>query len=240
MPLRPLSLCFILGIAGLLLKKRWLVGVGLGVLYVSALRPVSDFLVRGLEEWYPAVEVAACPKADAVLVLSGMLADDQRTSSTEWDRSVDRFERGVELVQAGHAPCIVFTAARIPWQLNPESEGARLRKEALKRGIAPEQALVTDREVQNTADEGRAVRAVMQARGWKKVILVTSAFHMARAMRMMKRSGVEAIPFPADYSTGPHYRSDIRDIVPATVNLEGTELALREWMGMAYYALPGR
>ncbi|MGC4048708.1 MAG: YdcF family protein [Paludibaculum sp.] len=183
--------------------------------------------------------VDRCPQADAIVVLGGSTRPEAPPGALEWNESVDRFERGVDLLRAGKAPVVVFTAARILW--HPEvTEGAMLRDEALRRGLAADQVLLTGELVENTAGEARAIRMMMQQRGWKRVILVTSAFHMRRSMRLMRSEGIDCIPFPTDYQTRRQGRPEPGDFVPQADSLARTERAVREWIGILFYAVRGK
>ena len=134
--LMPTGLCMLLVVASICLKRRWLALAGLAVLWLGSTQPVSNALLRSLEDAYPPVLVADCPQADAVVVLGGGLRDESPAGQPEWSDAVDRFERGVALMQAGKAHYLLFTAAT--WPGLPETEGEMLRRYAVARGIPAE------------------------------------------------------------------------------------------------------
>jgi len=184
------------------------------------------------------MEVNNCPAADAIVVLSGML-DESVTSATEWDKPVDRFERGVELVTAGRAPYLVFTRG-VTWpEVSRESEGERLLREALKHGVPPEKLALTDEPVVETSGEVRSIGRAMQKHGWHKIILVTSAAHMPRAMWLVAKQGIDAIPFPADFEAERKRPLDLQSFLPQARYLDTSERAIRERLGLAYYRVFG-
>jgi Uncharacterized conserved protein len=51
----------------------------------------------------------------------------------------------------------------------------------------------------NTHDEAVAFRKLAQSQGWSKVLLVTSALHMRRAVALFKKQGIEVTPVAADF-----------------------------------------
>jgi len=72
--------------------------------------------MRAVEGWQVRQPAASAPKADAIVVLSGMLRVVPGTHDTaEWRDAVDRFDAGVELARAGKAPLLVFTSEWYPW-----------------------------------------------------------------------------------------------------------------------------
>jgi uncharacterized SAM-binding protein YcdF (DUF218 family) len=234
--IQPLGICFLLGIVALVWRKRWPAVVGMAVLLLASLGVVSGALIGILESQYPVMDVADCPEADAVLVLGGILNDDPRTQTPEWSGAVNRFERGVDLVQTGRVKAIIFTTAKLPWSKSElPDEGTILAQAALARGIAPEQIVRTDGVVENTAGEARELKALMEKHGWRRVVLVTSAFHMPRAMMLMQREGVDVIPFPTDFHNHPGNVRTAMSFVPSADALRWTDVFIREVLGLAYY-----
>ena len=132
-------------------RKKWWPGlVALVVLYLCSIPLVSDGLIGWLETRYPEIPVAECSQQDAVVVLGGILSPKSAGSDRpNWAESVERFEAGVTLVEAGKAGRLVFTGARIPWENGMTTEGEELRREAIARGVPADKIIVT-REVDNT------------------------------------------------------------------------------------------
>lgn len=237
-PFLPIGFCILFGSLGLLLKKRWITGFAIGILGVFSLPPTATWLMSGLENRYPAMEVKDCPKADAIVVLSGML-NEPVTSATEWRYSVDRFERGVELAAAGRAPTLVFTRGLLWPENGSETEGVTLAREAIKHGIPAERVSLTDETVMETSGEMRSIRRAMEKHGWRRIILVTSGFHMPRSMWLAKKEKIDAIPFPADFEAGRLRLFELSSLMLKAEYLEKSERALREWIGLAYYKVFG-
>ncbi|MCP5114397.1 MAG: YdcF family protein [bacterium] len=235
--LMPLGLVFCLIAAGLVFKKRWLVVAGLALLMVASTPVVGNGLVSILERQYPLVEVADCPRADAVVVLGGVVSDSRGSvESIEWSDAVDRFLKGLFLVQAGKAPALVLSGGDLPWAA-PEYTGAvAMRDTAVRFGLASD-AIHMIRGVANTADEARAVKALASEKGWEKLVLVTSAFHMPRASMLCRREGIEVFPFPADYQFAARRPLRATDLVPQADGLSKAARALKEFYGLAYYRL---
>ena len=237
-PFLPIGFCILLGCLGLILRRRWLTGFAFILLWGFSMHPIATWLVSGLERRYPALEVQDCPKADAVVVLSGMLLEST-TSATEWNDAVDRFERAVELVARDRAPKLLFTRG-MPWpDVGRESEGERLAREALKHGIPAEKIELTDDPVFETSAEVRSIRRTMEKRGWHRIILVTSAMHMPRAMWLIGKERIDAIPFPADFEAEMQRPLEFQSFLPQARYLERSERAIREWIGLTYYRVFG-
>jgi len=221
-------------------KWRWLAVVAAVALYLASIPAVGGRLLNRLESVYPRLRVDEAPVVDAVLVLGGTTGSPAAAGYLwNWNDSVDRFEAGVALAQAGKAVKLLFTDAPQSADDSIESEGSAMRRHAIARGVPAEKIHVLGK-VGNTADEARELAQFAQANGLKRVLLATSASHMPRAMRQFRRAGVEVVAFPVDYRFEPRRALPYMDYLPGTDGLKLTEMALRETYGMAFYALTGR
>jgi uncharacterized SAM-binding protein YcdF (DUF218 family) len=101
----------------------------------------------------------------------------------EWG-DPDRFFGGIALFKASKAQKLVFTGGKMPWDKAKKTEGEVLKGYAIANDIPTENIFVT-KDVENTADEAVAVKELIGAS--KKIILVTSAYHMYRAQRLFEK-----------------------------------------------------
>jgi uncharacterized SAM-binding protein YcdF (DUF218 family) len=201
---------------------------------------VGGFLMGSLEDRYPYRPVADCPQSDAVFVFGGMLGPrDRIDGSIAWNESAERFDRAVQIVKAGKAHVLVLSGGAERYA-GPEDEGELLKQEAIARGLAPEQIVVTQ-AASNTKHEARALCQLAALQHWKRVLVVTSAFHMARAMRLSERCSAELIPIPVAYQT-PGRRNSwaykrLEYYIPQAEGLANSERALREYLGISFYSV---
>jgi uncharacterized SAM-binding protein YcdF (DUF218 family) len=224
----------------LLRRKWWPVAAGLAVLYVSSMPCTGYALLHWMESYYPPVPVARVERADAIVPLGGIFGPPAAPGCVpNVAEAGERLEAGIVLWQEHKADWLVFTGGRLPWEGRQEVEGAWSKEAAVRRGVPEEKVLVT-REVGNTADEARAVADLMKEHGWKRIILVTSAWHMPRAAHLFRKAGVSFAPFPVDFRSDPQRRLTLLDFLPNPSALTNTDLVLRECYGIAFYTLTGR
>lgn len=225
----------------LIRKKWWPVVVAMMILVVASLPVTGNRLIGWLESFYPAVPVAEAGPADAIVVLGGILGPKAVPGYViNWNESSERYDGGVALLRAGRAPMLVFTGARMPWEKRIMNlEGDSLRAIAVSQGVPAEQIVVT-REIANTRDEARAVAELAKEHGWKKVIVVTTAWHMPRAARVFRNAGVDIIPFSVDFRSDGKRGLAAVDFLPRADSLQMTETALRECYGFVFYTVTGR
>ena len=239
----PLGLSLLLVLAGLLLRRRLPVVAGVLLLWVFSMPVVANSLL-GLQEGREGrVPLESLAEAEAVVVLSGMLRDVPGAPLGEWGSAVDRFEAGVELWRAGKAPYLVFTGGWVPWRPEAVPEGEILRQRAGLLGVPDEAMLVTDK-VGNTAAEATAVRELLHDhrevapnQPAPSIILVTSAFHMPRAVWLFERAGLAVQQYPVDFYRDSARRLAPQDFLPSARALRDSEMVLREWLGLAFYVM---
>jgi len=151
----------------------------------------------------------------------------------EWG-DPDRFFGGIALFKAGKAQKLVFTGGKMPWDKVKKTEGDVLKEYAISNGIPFENILVT-KYVENTADEAVAVKELISPR--KRIILVTSSYHMYRAQRLFEKQGFVVIPYKVDYKAAGNSTVTVMDYLPSAGNLELIETGIRELIGRLFYLI---
>lgn len=178
----PLGIGLLAGFAGLVLRRRWLTVFGLGVLTIFSLPATGRYLMGSLESATPRLDTSMEVKADTAVVLGGYLRTDphhpEGGDEVIYGRA-ERFQRGLQLLQEGRVRRLILCSG--PPGPAATSEGERVRKEALRRGFPPEQVLLAP-PAANTGEEARVVRKMSGTDAGSTVILITSAFHMPRAV----------------------------------------------------------
>jgi uncharacterized SAM-binding protein YcdF (DUF218 family) len=226
-------LVIIVILIGLIKNKKKIIYIAIGVLYILS-TPIFSYnffkLVEGSEYRKP---ISAIDSADAIVVLSGMLGINEVGDSTyiEWG-DIDRFFGGITLFRAAKAQKLVFTGGKMPWDKAKKTEGEVLKEYAISSDIPPEKIFVT-KDVENTADEAVAVKELIKTS--KRIILVTSAYHMYRAKKLFEKKGFQVIPYKVDYKTAGESSITVMDFLPSAGNLELTETGIREIIGRLFY-----
>lgn len=231
----PLGLFLLWSALMLVLRRPRGLWWGLALLYSASMPWTAQQLVRATEQQAVVAPAASMPKADVIVLLSGMARTVEGENATlvrEWQDGVDRFEGALALWRAERAPKLLITAGRQPWDALDDTEGHWLQQKALERGIPPAATALTP-PVQNTVEEAREVAALYPA---GHVLLVTSAFHMPRAREAFEASGLRVTPYPVDLRAGVRGLS-LQDFLPQADALAGTSLAVREWVGRGFYAV---
>lgn len=249
----PLGASLVLLLAGLLgRRRRWGTGLsaaGLALLWLASMPLLSRQLVRGLEDRALRLTPEPLPSADAVLVLGGGLIPPlPPRRRVEVSDAGDRLFTGVDLFRQGKAPWLVVSGGRVSFANDdptpPEARYAATLATSL--GVPPER-IVRSEAPRTTAEEARAMAAIARERGWRSVLLVTSATHLPRATATFRRlSGLRIIPVACDFqlpkrelSGRPTPGSLVMDLLPSAGALASTTVSLKELVGLAAYRLRG-
>jgi len=231
----PLGLLISLMLLALLLRRQWPIYWAVLIVLVCSFPLTARSVWVGLESEYQYQPPTTLPKADAVLVLSGMLGGFETEDGyvTEWG-DPDRFFVGVQLVKLGKADRLIFTRGQMPWSESPP-EGEMLKQKALEMGVSPDQILLTS-IVSNTAEESLAVKELMAEYGLTKIILVTSCFDLPRAKLLFDKAGVDTYPYPTDFRAASRDVTWL-DFIPSADAFRNTSNGIREYIGRFYYWL---
>ncbi|NTV01827.1 MAG: YdcF family protein [Chlorobiaceae bacterium] len=236
----PPGICLVLVAVGLLWRRKGLAWAGVFLLFVLSVPVVGDSLMRGVEWPYDRIPVNRVRRADAVVVLSGMIEHTKGAPLGEWGEAADRFEGGLDLFRAGKAPLLVFTYGQLPWQKGMAPEGELLAKRAMSLGI-PAKSIRLTGQGGNTAEEAVEVARLfgIGKGSGKKIILVTSAFHMRRAAMLFTRAGFLVDPYPVDFRTAEGKRPTILSLLPDAEAMDESATAIREVIGTGFYLATG-
>ena len=100
-----------------------------------------------------------------------------------------------------------------------------------------EKSLVFFPKARNTEEEAQMIAAA----GFRRIRLVTSAWHMPRAKMLFERAGLEVVPAPTDYEMHYCTESPIKclDFLPNADALWRNGVAVKEWVGRFGYWLKG-
>lgn len=197
-------------------------------------------------------EVAAKGPYDAIVVLGGSVlarasagapasvpadAPGLSLSRIQSNDSAERLVAAAALYRAGAAPRVIASGGSgLVFDQNAK-EGPYMAALLQLMGI-PDSALIVESGSRNTYENALRCRAILQAAGADRVILVTSAWHMRRAEAVFRKAGVNVTPYAVDSLAEP--LSLPADLVPGSEALDRSTRLLREMAGYVAYRALGR
>ncbi len=221
---------------------RWLALISTGTLLVFSNKAFATMLLGPLEHRYPAIpeirsgtdlspELSQCV---AIVVLGGGHADAPALSRVNQlsSSALSRIAEAVRLSRVlPHATFIVsgHHTAEI-------SHAQVLGEAAVSLGLDPARVVRMD----NPRDTEDEIAELSRRLGTAPVALVTSAWHMPRAMELCRHFNVHAVPCPADYMVKLEPLSESGIFVWELEALERSTKAMHEYIGLAWLKLRGR
>ena len=88
-----------------------------------------------------------------------------------------------------------------------------------------------------TAENAVMSAAILKEAGVSRIVLVTQAFHMPRAVRLFRSAGLEVIPAPTDFKTDDDASIGFGSLIPRASAMQNSYYALHEWLGIAWLAM---
>jgi len=219
-------------------KQRKLLLITFGVFYFFSNGFILDEFMRPYET--PAIrESQLSGKYDAGIVLGGMIAYDNTLIRPQFDRAVDRIMQAITLYKDAKIRKIFISGGSGSILEKDALEALILKDYLLKLGI-PDSSIIVEAHSKNTRENAIFSKPILDSLNKNgKYILITSAFHMPRALGCFKKVGVNVIPYSADRYSGP--RKFIFDhlFIPNINALMGWDLLLHEWLGLIIYKVSG-
>lgn len=235
----PLGTALVLGLVALLLapsphRSRRRAGFAAGVVAIVWLcfwsLPATSLWIRGqLEDQAGPRSIDALPTASAIVVLGGAVegALPPWRPYPDLTSAGDRVWHAARLYRAGKAPLIVLSGGTTHEGEEPEAQA--MRKFLVDLGV-PEAAMLLEEKSTTTTENAADTARLLQARGIRRILLVTSALHMRRARALFERVGFQVIPAPTDYEVS-HRAFVWRDLLPDANALDGSGRAIKEIVG---------
>ncbi len=226
-------------------KKTCLIAAFL-LLWLGGNRWTAMSLARALEwQYLPPVEY---PAAEVIVVLGGGTQPaEYPRQMVELNSAGERVLYAAHLYQQGKADYLLLSGGTLGWS---ERDGSPAQEMALlleSLGV-PAQALWLEPFSRNTYENAQNSAKILKEKGIDKILLVTSAWHMPRAVRLFEAQGLQVVPVPVDYEVTqqgwerlwePDWRTQLVGFLPNADALSLTSMMLKEYLGNLVYQIRG-
>lgn len=230
--LPPVLPLLVVGVGLLLLGRRPRTGKllawsGLALALLLATPGPVDWLLRGLET-APVLRPEALRRADAIVILGG----GARKNAPEFGGqtvnriTLERVRYGARLARQSGLPVLVSGGA--PAKSEPE---AALMKKTLEEDFGVAVRWAEERSL-DTRDNARLSAAILLPAGARRIVLVTHAAHMRRAVDAFAGAGFEVIPAPTAFQQGPPGGDEVIPSAPSMNSAYAGAYAAHEWLGL--------
>lgn len=220
-------------------KRRILLIATLSVFWLTG----NPFLVSELEKAYavPAIPFDSLQRSYPFAVVLGGFTKEHMPPAdrVHTGRAVDRGRHAIALYQRGYCQGILVTGGLAYGAKDSITEAQKMRQLLMGCGVAAEDILF-EPKAKNTYQNALYTRQLMDSLGVgkQKLLLVTSAFHMPRAVACFRKQGLAVTPFPADLRHKTNY--SLQDfLLPHPESFFHMQVLIKEWVGYLVYSLVG-
>jgi uncharacterized SAM-binding protein YcdF (DUF218 family) len=219
----------VLAVVGLRRFGMLVVLMAIAETLVMSFPPVADALLEPLQDKAraAAAQAPACCY-DAIVVLGGGMTPAAPPFLTEPDLSdgADRIWHAAQLYHRGVARRVIVSGGSFVEQRGgpATSEAEAMRRFLIDLGV-PLEAIVSEGNSLNTLENIRNVRQMV---GDARVALITSAFHMPRALKIARQGNLNVGAFPTDWRLPPEARPPWENWVPSIAAMAWSSISLRE------------
>jgi uncharacterized SAM-binding protein YcdF (DUF218 family) len=242
----PANLLMAIGIAGLVLLctrfrqlASWLLVTSVVFIAIAGWSPLGNVLILPLEQRFPPFDPSR-GAPDGIVVLGGAIAPAVSAARgvVALNEAAERLTVTAELAHRYPKARIVFSGGSNALLSDPIAEAPFAVDELEALGVARSR-ITAEEQSRNTIENAVFSRLVAQPKPGERWLLVTSAYHMPRAVAAFRAAGFPVEAYPVDWRT----RGPIDALVPFDSLSDGlarTDAAVHEWVGLLVYRLSGR
>ena len=233
--------------AFLLLRRRragfFCLFAALGLLTLIGLQPVGPLALAPLEDRFPPLRDPP-RNVTGIIVLGGAVDPDISAARgiPTLNGDAERMTALVHLARQYPGAILAFTGGNGALLHGKLTEADIARQIFTQLGVPPDRVVYENRS-RTTYENAVLLKRVLNPRPGQLWLLVTSAWHMPRAVGLFRHVGWDVLPYPVAYKTAPPdsvpgLLADLHGTLPQ--NLMRFDLAMHEYAGLAVYYALGR
>lgn len=226
----PVALLLFGILLGAVCLRRWFLLMVFGMAWICSMPLTNGWIVQWLEKPFPPARAEEMPQTAAILVLGGGIGLPEapcRLPYADLSEAGDRVWHAARLYHAGRASKVYCTNRDV----------SRTTPQFLKDLGVPHDSIVPLDGPRNTEEEARRCAAEL---GEQRVLLVTSAAHMRRAVNIFRKYAptLDVVPAATDYKGvgSDVWKFNIRRYLPSASALSQFNQSLHELFGLVRYA----
>jgi uncharacterized SAM-binding protein YcdF (DUF218 family) len=205
----PLGLALFLCVPSLTISlssrsKFWRVLISIAVvgLWTASTPALANLLIAALEREYPTRSIESATGSDVAIVLGGQIANSHAgPGQVGIGAAGDRLVKAYLLWRAGKAKTILVSGGDLPWEPAAEAE-SELAARILEQLGVPTDAILVEGQSRNTRENAVDTASIWRQQGFRSGLLITSAFHMPRALATFRAAGLDVAPWSVVFAAG--------------------------------------
>ncbi len=242
----PSNFLMAMGLVGLILLctrftrlASWLIVTSLVLLAVAGLSPLGNVLILPLEQRFPPWDPSRGPP-DGMIVLGGAISPDISAArgAVALDEAAERITVAAELARRYPNARIIYSGGTNAVLFDEGVEAPFAVRQLEDLGVARDR-ITAEEQSRNTIENAVFARLIANPQPGRRWLLVTSAYHMPRAMAAFRAAGFPVEAYPVDWRTRGS-NDLVRPFASLSEGLRRTDTAVHEWIGLFAYRLTGK
>jgi len=217
----------------------WLIVTSLVLIAIAGLSPLGNALILPLEQRFPQWD-ASRGAPDGIVLLGGMITPDVSSArgTVALNEAAERITATAELARRYPDARIIMTGGSGALIFDEGAEAIFAVRQLEALGIAHDR-ITAEQQSRNTIENAVFSRLIANPKPGERWLLVTSAYHMPRAMGVFRAAGFPVEAYPVDWRTrGP--ADLVRPFSSLSDGLQRTDTAAHEWVGLFAYWITGK
>ena len=205
---------------------------------IISIFPIGGWLLYPLETHFE-TNPKLPEKIEGIIILGGSI---KAQNSAAWQQLEtndyhERLSHSIILAHTYPQARLLFTGGNSSIDRSKPAESDFILEHLIKSGIQKDRIIV-EPKARNTAENAQFSKLLIQPEQNETWVLVTTAFHMPRAIGVFCQQGWKVIPFPVDHQTIPG--QSFKPAFQFFSHAEGLTTAMHEWLGLIAYFLTGK
>jgi uncharacterized SAM-binding protein YcdF (DUF218 family) len=217
----------------------WLIVTSLVLLAIAGLSPLGNALILPLEQRFPQWD-ASHGAPDGIVLLGGMIAPDVSSArdTVALNEAAERITATAELARRYPDARIVMTGGSGALIFDEGAEAIFAVRQLEALGVAHDR-ITAEEQSRNTIENAVFSRLIANPKPGERWLLVTSAYHVPRAMGVFWAAGFPVEAYPVDWRT--RGATDLARLFSSlSEGLQRTDTAAHEWVGLFAYWITGK
>lgn len=214
------------------IRGKYLLTVIITIFYLLSTNFIAYHLIKPLENYYhnPSIEQLQQEQYDVIIMLGGgaINVPDIDGEGQVSGYVANRMLTVVRLQHELNIP-IILSGGKVFDDTGIEADIEQ--RIFIGMGVA-KQKLILENQSRNTVENVHNSKLIMKQYGFSKPLIITSGFHLPRAMEIFTREHINATAYVADYQMSDYLAFNIFNFLPNNGSLNTSCLAIREYLGI--------
>lgn len=214
------------------IRGKYILSIIIALFYLLSTNFIAYHLIKPLENHYtnPPIEKLQQEQPDVIIMLGGgaINVPDIDGNGQVSGYVANRMLTVMRLQRELNIP-IILSGGKVFADTGREAD----IEERIFLGLGIEkQNLILENQSRNTVENVRNTKIIMEQQGFSKPLVITSGFHLPRAMEIFTREHINAIAYVTDYQMSEYLAFNIFNFLPNNGSLNTSCLAIREYLGV--------